>query len=64
MRYFKIEGIVELDETFFTEDSQDDLLNLVSIGLTEGFCGALHATFGGGIVEVDSEGEVIKTKDV
>lgn len=59
MRYFKISGILEIDETVMTEQANENLLDFVTDKITDNFIDDIETFFGGGIKEVDSEGNDI-----
>lgn len=59
MRYFKIEGILEVDDSVFNKETQGELLDTVTLSITETLSADVNGTFGGGIKEVDSEGNDI-----
>jgi hypothetical protein len=59
MRYFKIEGILEIDESKLTDSQKENLLDTVNDAVIETLNTHIKGTFGGGIKEVDSEGNYI-----
>lgn len=59
VKYFKVEGIIEIDENTELKDNNKDLLDVVTNAVLKGI-EEEKAIFWGGVTEVDENGKTIK----
>ena len=60
MRYFNIEGNIKIDDSKLSKELKNNLENNLIDAILEVIVKEFDASFGGGIKEVDSEGNDFK----